>query len=161
MIARCTVQFVSIYMDGLIFVLCPKCKTDNAHRSHRQGVLENVASIFTYYPYRCRECKHRFLHLRHETVEAPEPGQRSTEREIRATRQAKDWHRKRRDLAIYGTALLLFLAFLYFITRERSTPDSGNAAPLPSTGSRKMIRAGCSAGSGCLVAVGPIYRTAT
>src|SRR3954452_21717504 len=78
---------------GLNLVLCPKCKTDRAHRSHRQGVLERSAALFTYFPYRCRECDHRFL-SRPAAHEQTSSEHRSTEREIRATRQAKDWARK-------------------------------------------------------------------
>ena len=110
-------------------MLCSKCKTGNALRSHRHGVVEHFASVFSYYPYHCRDCKHRFLQRRSETVEEPSTANRSTEREIRATRHAKDWRRKQRDLVVYGLALLLFLAFLYFITRVRNTPEAGKASP--------------------------------
>ncbi len=110
---------------------CPKCKNDRAHRSHRDGIQEYLASLFAYYPYRCRECKHRFLRSRYKTEEGPS-AHRSTEREIRATRKAKEWERKKRHLAIYGMALLLFLAFLYFVTRDRAAPGGGTSALRPS-----------------------------
>jgi hypothetical protein len=49
-----------------------------------------------------------------------------TVREIRATRNALAWRRKRRELLLYGTGALLYLVFLYFITRERGgSPDGG------------------------------------
>lgn len=104
---------------------CPKCKTDRAHRSHRAGVKEHLASLLAYYPYRCRECKHRFLRSRYESTEPPSGEHRSTEREIRATRRAKDWKRKKRHMAIYGVALLLFLIFLYLVTRDRNAGAGG------------------------------------
>ena len=110
-----------------ITVWCPKCKTNRAHRSHRTSVREYVAGLFAYYPYRCRECKHRFLHSRNQRAGAPSGEHRSTEREIRATRRAKEWHRKKRHLAIYGIALVLFLVFIYLITRDRGTNDRGTA----------------------------------
>ena len=107
-------------------MLCPKCKNDRAHRSHRSGVTEHLASLLTYYPYRCRECQHRFLLSRYASIETPPSTQhRSTEREIRATRKAKDWQRKKRHFTIYAVALLLFLAFLYLVTRDRNAGDSG------------------------------------
>lgn len=105
---------------------CPRCKNDRAHRSHRKGVEEFLASIFAYYPYRCRECQHRFLHNRNETSLGPS-AHPSTEREIRATRKAKDWQRKKRHLVIYGMALFIFLAFLYIVTRDRGPSDNGSA----------------------------------
>jgi hypothetical protein len=40
-----------------------------------------------------------------------------------STRQSIQRKHARREFLLYSTALLLFLAFLYFITRER-TPQS-------------------------------------
>jgi len=97
-------------------MLCPKCKIDHAHRSHRKG-LEHLAGLMGYYPYRCRECGHRFLHFRY--ADPPEAsGRRSeAEREIRSTRGRIRWQRKKRALMLYGFGALVFLGFLYFITR--------------------------------------------
>lgn len=122
-------------------MLCPKCKNDRAHRSHRNGAKEHLASLLAYYPYRCRGCQHRFLRSRYAAVQAPASDRhRSTEREIRATRKAKDRQRKKRHLAIYGIALLLFLAFLYLVTRYRS--DNGSAGLAPPAGVSLSGRAG-------------------
>lgn len=33
-------------------------------RSHRASLLENLASLLFFYPYRCRKCGHRFLSAR-------------------------------------------------------------------------------------------------
>ena len=107
---------------------CPKCKTDRAHRSHRKGLTEHVASVLAYYPYRCKECKHRFLLNRYAAPPGPPSEHPSTEREIRATRQARTWQRKKRNLTIYGVALVLFLAFLYLVTRDRSANQNGDSA---------------------------------
>jgi rubredoxin len=97
-------------------MVCPKCKVDHAHRSHRKG-LERLAALIGYYPYRCRECGHRFLHFRY--AEPPEASRRhsETEREIRTTRVRIRWQRKKRTLLFYGFGVLIFLAFLYLITR--------------------------------------------
>jgi hypothetical protein len=43
-----------------------------------------------------------------------------TEREIRNTRLAIKRQRSRREILLYSSALVLFLLFLYFITRERA-----------------------------------------
>jgi hypothetical protein len=98
-------------------MMCPKCKTDSAHRSHRTGLRERLSSIMGYYPYRCRQCKHRFLGLRHSLPEPASPATRSVEREISHTQGVLRWKRKRRNLMLYGTALILFGVILYFLTR--------------------------------------------
>ncbi len=79
-------------------------------------------SLFGYYPYRCHECNHRFLQHHYAAPKTP-PGERSsTEREIRATRMKIKRKRKMRELMLYGFGLLIFLGFLYYITR----PELGN-----------------------------------
>jgi len=40
---------------------CPKCDRRMVRRSHRQGLLERLYSVFLIYPYRCQLCAHRFL----------------------------------------------------------------------------------------------------
>ena len=104
-------------------MLCPKCQTDHAHRSHRNGVFELAASWVAVYPYRCKDCGHRYLRFRYAE---PAPGPSTDgEREIRATRSAVVWRRKRREFLLYGAGILCFLAFLYFITRERGPSSEG------------------------------------
>ena len=72
--------------------------------------------LIGYYPYRCRECGHRFLQFRYASP--PETGKRSeTEREIRSTRTRIRWRRKKRALLLYGFGALIFLGFLYYLTR--------------------------------------------
>jgi hypothetical protein len=102
---------------------CPKCKTGNAHRSHRAGLKERLTSIVGYVPYRCRECGLRFLSFRYlisDSVATPLSG---TEKEIAATRGSLQWKQKRRELVLYASALTLFVVVLYFLTRE---PSIGN-----------------------------------
>jgi hypothetical protein len=83
-----------------------------------------VAGWVAFYPYRCRDCGHRYLQFRYKE---PAPGPAGTgEREILATRNALAWKRKRCEFLLYGAGVLCFLAFLYFITRERGVfPDGG------------------------------------
>jgi hypothetical protein len=102
-------------------VICPKCKSDRAHRSHRRGILERLVAVVAVYAYRCHACEYRFLRFRYAPGALPELAS-STEREIRSTRSSIKWRRKRREVLIYGTGFALFLAFLYYITRQR---DSG------------------------------------
>ena len=97
-------------------MICPKCKADRSHRSHRKGLWERLAALFAFHPYRCHACKHRFMRFRYG-AEADEGDPTSTEREIRATRSAIRWKRKKQEVLLYGIGLLFFLVVLYFITR--------------------------------------------
>ena len=103
---------------------CPKCKSDRAHRSHRRGLWERLAGILSFYPYRCRECYYRFLRFRYGKVPDREGGPTSTEREIRSTRSAIRWRRKKQEVALYLMGLVVFLIILYFITRPASPQGS-------------------------------------
>ena len=40
---------------------CPSCSGQSTHRSHRRGLIENLASFASFYPYRCDDCNNRFL----------------------------------------------------------------------------------------------------
>jgi hypothetical protein len=110
-------------------VLCPKCKTDHAHRSHRRGPLELLASLVAIYPYRCRECGHRFLTFRYAAPD--QAAGTSTVREILSTRRHIEWRRKRREFLLYGSGLFLFLVFLYYITREHGGSSDGGPRGRP------------------------------
>jgi DNA-directed RNA polymerase subunit RPC12/RpoP len=104
-------------------MLCPKCKTDHAHRSHRAGWREHLAHMVGYRPYRCHECSHRFLNFRYSLPEPAAAPARGAEREIAATRGSLRRQQKRRELLLYGSALTAFVVILYFLTRE---PSIGN-----------------------------------
>jgi len=106
-------------------VLCPRCQTDHFHRSHRRGLLEHLASLAARYPYRCRDCGYRALQSRYATGEAAAT-KIPKDREIKATRGAVEWKRRRREFLLYAWGFLLFVAFLYFITRERGGSSDGN-----------------------------------
>ena len=77
-----------------------------------------------YYPYLCPDCHLRFLCRRSEPAKKPVSRPSGVEREIKATRRAMKATRKRRELALYGVGLLLFLTILYFITLDRSSTVS-------------------------------------
>src|SRR5271165_5552779 len=102
-------------------MLCPKCKENHARRSRRRGLLAHVISIAGYYPYSCPDCHLQFRGLRTEPDKAAVVHSPGVEREIKATRDAMKATRKRRELALYGAALLLFLTILYYITREHGS----------------------------------------
>jgi hypothetical protein len=50
---------------------CPKCSGQSTHRSHRRGLVENLASVANYYPYRCDDCNNRFLGKRKRSAIEP------------------------------------------------------------------------------------------
>ncbi len=105
---------------------CPKCKAPHAHRSHRQNLVERLASIFAFYPFRCNACQHRFQRFRYAIPVMTEADEPPAARALRATRAAKQWQRKRREILLYSVAALCFVAFLYYITRERGPAPDGN-----------------------------------
>ena len=102
------------------FMLCPKCKTDRAHRSHRVGLMEHLASVAGFFPYACHGCQNRFLRYRHSTTEPGVSVNPGAEQEISKTRSIASRKRKQREILLYGVALLLFVAILYYLTREPS-----------------------------------------
>jgi len=105
-------------------VQCPNCKTDRAHRTHRRGLKDYAASLFGFYPYRCHDCEHRFFHS-YRTAEEPAREPSSTGKEVRVTRGHRAARQRRRELLLYGLALLVFLAFLYYISRYHGAPAGG------------------------------------
>jgi hypothetical protein len=113
-------------------MLCPKCKSNHTGRSHRRGLIERIVSVISYYPYSCRDCHLRFLSFSHAPDENPSTGHPRVEREIKATRDAMKAKRKRRELLLYGAAIVLFLSFLYYITRDRGGSAEGSAVLPPS-----------------------------
>jgi predicted Zn-ribbon and HTH transcriptional regulator len=95
--------------------VCPKCDSDAVKRTHRQGLKERLASLFLLYPYRCRKCETRFLQLR-----TPGGATHGNSNKI------EPWKKRRREILLYGVGILLFLALLSFIVRERNEPSDGN-----------------------------------
>lgn len=100
-------------------MLCPKCKAHEAYRSHRHGIFDYLASALGFYPYHCHGCDCRFRRFRFANLEKYTPAG-STEREIRSTRSAIEWKRRRREFVLYGIGVALFLVFLRFIIQEKS-----------------------------------------
>jgi len=99
--------------------LCPKCKTETAKRVHREGILDRLAHMAGFSPYQCGECELRFKVFRF----SPEPeipkADRGTAREIKKTRRQLQLARIKQEIYLYTFAGLVFLAFLYFLSKER------------------------------------------
>ncbi len=54
-------------------VNCPRCGKVTALRSHRSGIVDYSLSLFSFYPYRCKECETRFFRFRKKDLRiAPE-----------------------------------------------------------------------------------------
>ena len=105
-------------------MLCPKCNVESAHRSHREGLIEHAMSLFGWYPYRCK-CGARFRRQR-DAPPAVETkgGAKAVESEIRATRTAARRRIKRREFVLWIGAGTLFLAFLFYITRDHGSSST-------------------------------------
>jgi hypothetical protein len=88
-------------------------------------VKERLASLAAFYPYRCVQCDHRFLRFRYKSDAEPDRKPTPVEQEIKSTQGARRWKKTRREIILYGVGLLLIMAFLYFITRERTPSDAG------------------------------------
>ena len=98
-------------------VICPVCKEDRAHRSHRGGLKDWVAGMFGRRPYRCHSCQHRFLAFRDGEGSSDLRGQ--AERDIMRLRRRIRWNRLKREILIYGFGCLAFLAVLYYLVQQR------------------------------------------
>src|SRR5580658_2695574 len=100
-------------------MVCPRCKTDNAHRSRRISTWERFTASIGYSPYRCRQCSHRFhaFLVRRPHSRLPPT---NAEREIAHTIGVSHWKRRRREIWLYGSALTVFVVLLYLLTRPPS-----------------------------------------
>lgn len=99
--------------------LCPKCKTDSAKRVHREGVLDRLAHLSGFSPYQCGPCNLRFKIFRYSPPPEIPAADRGTAREIKKTRRQLKLARIKQEIYLYSVAGLIFVAFLYFIAKER------------------------------------------
>ncbi|MFN7993907.1 MAG: hypothetical protein U0Q18_09915 [Bryobacteraceae bacterium] len=92
---------------------CPKCGSQRLRRSHRQGLLERLTSIFGYFPQRCQECLTRsYL----KTAPAL-PGLRGRPPKRHAERMRARL-RTRREILLWGGGIIGFLLLLRYLIRE-------------------------------------------
>ena len=94
---------------------CPKCKANTARRAQRVGFLDNAANRFSFKPYACAACGHRFhaldgpLTLRSVAVGFAESYSRLFDR--------RSGTRARRELYFYLAGCLIFAVLMYVFTR--------------------------------------------
>ncbi|MBX7221227.1 MAG: hypothetical protein K1Y36_14860 [Blastocatellia bacterium] len=51
---------------------CPRCLSPHVRRSHRVGFWETgFLTFFHYYPFRCRDCGHRYHHFHQSRNRSP------------------------------------------------------------------------------------------
>ena len=102
-------------------MICPRCKENRAHRSHRSGIVDHLARWFAVKPYRCHACNHRFYVYRDgETspkLRTPE------ERRIMKLRRAIRWRRTRGEVLLYGVSSLILLALLYYVLTQHISTE--------------------------------------
>ena len=91
---------------------CPKCQKERVFRSHRRDRIETLESWFGWFPYRCRDCGHRFL-LRTKGRHGDGPG-------IKDWRPDLDRRRRRRllrQILIAAICVVVFLVFLHYLVQ--------------------------------------------
>jgi len=102
-------------------MICPKCKEDRAHRSHRAGIRDRILHFFSQIPYRCHACNHRFYAYRDGETS---PRLRTAE-EIRIMRLRRKmrWKKSRIELAAYAICSIIVAAVIYYLIQQRVTGD--------------------------------------
>jgi proteasome lid subunit RPN8/RPN11 len=99
--------------------ICPRCGSKHLRRSRRTGPVERFCEVFGYYPYRCHECLSRSF-VRTSPGLLTSGGSRMPKRPEERKRAHQ---RTRREMLVWGAAILGFLAILRYLIRE-SAPKS-------------------------------------
>jgi len=93
--------------------ICPRCGSQNIQKSRRTGPLERVCGLVGFYPYRCRECLSRTFLKTSDVLERA----RGTSRK-RPEERRRAWQRTRREMLLWGGAILGFVAILYYLALD-------------------------------------------
>jgi hypothetical protein len=97
---------------------CPKCNSPTVRRSHHNRWLFVFNWLTGRGAFRCRACHHRFHRF----------GARSDRKGRRNDKRMRRWII---EAAIFVLMLVLFLAFLRYLTREHGAPDASGALSAP------------------------------
>jgi hypothetical protein len=73
--------------------------------------------VFAMIPYRCRKCSKRFYAYR--AGEKSSKMRTQEERKVMELRRKRSWRRSRRELLVYGAAVLILLAVIYIAIQQR------------------------------------------
>lgn len=98
-------------------MICPKCRENRAHRSHRSGPKDYLLRMFHQIPYRCHNCKARFYAYR--SGERSEKLRTHEEMKIMQLRRKIRWKRSKRELAVYGVAAGILVVIVYMALQQR------------------------------------------
>ena len=116
-------------------LVCPLCGCKHVRRSPRRGLVERFRSLFSFYPYRCLGCSSRSFLRTSSSLLQPKRTTGLTEHfgEILGlrtgrwrrsvsrfflyprkwlARRRRPWYRTRREMLLYGSGILGFLALL-------------------------------------------------
>jgi hypothetical protein len=104
---------------------CPTCNSPTVRRSHRNRWLFVFDWLTGHQVFRCRACRRRFHRF----------GVRSDRKNRRKDQRLRRWII---EAAIFVIMLVLFLAFLRYLTREHSAPDTSGALSAPLTDARVL-----------------------
>lgn len=95
---------------AVVAPVCTACGSTSVRRSRRR-LLDQFATLFGYYPYRCRECNARF-------ILKPPPRPRTQHKSSRSESRARRRTALRRELLVYGLALISFALLIAFLVRD-------------------------------------------
>jgi hypothetical protein len=98
-------------------VICPNCKENRAHRSHRSGFSDYVMVWLKRRPYRCHNCQTRFYAYR-DGEESPKL-RTAEERRIMQLRRNIRWRRSKKELTLYLLATMAVAATIYYLIQQR------------------------------------------
>ncbi len=98
-------------------VICPNCKEDRAHRSHRSGLKDFVMASMQRRPYRCHACKTRFY--AYLDGEKSPKLRTAEERRIMQLRRSIRWRHSKKELTLYLLATLALAATIYYLIQQR------------------------------------------
>ncbi len=98
-------------------MICPKCKENKAHRSHRSGTADRIRSWIAIKPYRCHACNHRFYAYR--DGESSSRLRTTEERRIMALRRKIRWRKSRVELMGFAIGSVLVAVVIYFLIQQR------------------------------------------
>lgn len=104
-------------------MICPKCKQNRAHRSHRSSLKDRIFLLFDQIPYRCHACNTRFYAYR--GGEESEKLRTREEMKIMQLRRSLRWKRSKRELTVYGFAALVLVIIIYYTLQQRMNPGGG------------------------------------
>jgi hypothetical protein len=103
-------------------MICPKCRQDRAHRSHRAGFKDRFFLLLDQIPYRCHACNTRFYAYR--GGEQSEKLRTREEMKIMHLRRTLRWKRSKRELTVFGIGALV-LAIIIYLALQQRIPVSG------------------------------------